>query len=217
MTAFTREQGKIRGLVRGGRKKKADLQPGNLGEVIWRRRLEEQLGTLAWENTASPAATSLHDFARLQCVQYVGEILNVALPEGQAYPAFYDSTAAFLLHLGRPHLAERLACWELLLLAAVGYGLSLSQAGAVPCASGTQLAYVSPNTGRAVSLARGEPYQDKLLKLPQLFGGPAQEERVDRETAFILTGFFLERAVHGKKIQTRQPLVESLIGAIAQL
>lgn len=211
VTAFSREQGKIRGLVRGGRKKRADLQPGNLGKITWRRRLETQLGTFTWENTASPATTTLRDFCRLQCVQYVAEVLTIVLPEGQSYPAFYDSTDAFLRHLKRPHLPERLACWELLLLAAAGYGLSLSRAEAVPCPSGTPLTYVSPNTGRAVSQAKGTPYKDKLLKLPQLFGGPAQEEREDRATAFQLTGFFLERAVHGRKVQTRQPLVESLL------
>ena len=60
--------------------------------------------------------------------------------------------------------APLVARFELRLLSELGFGLDLSQ-----CAStgvSDDLIYVSPKSGRAVSRAAGEPYADKMLRLP---------------------------------------------------
>ena len=45
---MTREHGRHKGIVRGGRSQRMQpvLQPGNSVQCTWRARLEEQLGTL---------------------------------------------------------------------------------------------------------------------------------------------------------------------------
>ena len=54
--------------------------------------------------------------------------------------------------------------WEMDLLAELGFGLDLARCAATGAT--TDLVYVSPKTGRAVSAAAGEPYRDRLLALP---------------------------------------------------
>ena len=91
------------------------------------------------------------------------------------------------------HWAEVYVRWELALLAELGFGLDLES-----CAAGganDQLAYVSPKSGRAVSLAAGEPYRDKLLTLPGFLAGRGGGGVEEVEQGLTLTGFFLERHV----------------------
>ena len=75
------------------------------------------------------------------------------------------------------------------LLVALGFGLDLSC-----CAvSGvtTDLAYVSPRTGRAVSRAAGMPYHDKLLCLPDFLWRDAPADEAQLDLGMTLTGHFL--------------------------
>jgi DNA repair protein RecO (recombination protein O) len=80
------------------------------------------------------------------------------------------------------------------LLEDLGFGLDLSR-----CAvTGTMddLIWVSPRTGRAVSRGAGEPYADKLLKLPPfMLGAQAGLGDGDVGSGLDLTGHFLEQFV----------------------
>jgi DNA repair protein RecO (recombination protein O) len=85
--------------------------------------------------------------------------------------------------------------WELGLLASLGFGLDLSECAAT--GRNDQLAYVSPKSGRAVSLAAGEPYKARLLTLPAFMtaGGGNGGAPHDWLAGLRLTGYFLERHV----------------------
>jgi len=77
------------------------------------------------------------------------------------------------------------------------------------------LAYVSPKSGRAVSLADGQPYNKSILKLPEFLLHPgAAGTPEDVVQGLKLTGFFLERDVFhhaGKGLPAaRNRLVERL-------
>ena len=61
-----------------------------------------------------------------------------------------------------------------------------------------RLAYVSPRTGRAVSLSAGEPYHDRLLRLPGFLIGEGAAAPADILDGFALTGHFLARQVFGQ-------------------
>ena len=59
--------------------------------------------------------------------------------------------------------------WEIGVLSELGFSLKLNK-----CAvngNKENLSFVSPKTGRAVSLKEGLPYKDKLLILPKFLGG----------------------------------------------
>jgi DNA repair protein RecO (recombination protein O) len=55
---MTRHHGRHMGLVRGGRSRRMQpvLQPGNSADLVWRARLDEQLGTFQIEPVKMRAA-----------------------------------------------------------------------------------------------------------------------------------------------------------------
>jgi DNA repair protein RecO (recombination protein O) len=91
------------------------------------------------------------------------------------------------------------ARFELQILTELGFGLDLEQCAATGTTG--DLIYVSPKSGRAVSRSAGEPYADRMLRLPAFMrdnvGDQALQDLAGRDLAdgFALTGFFLSRHV----------------------
>lgn len=200
---FSREFGFVRGLVR----KVEGLCAGDTVRFVHTRRLEGQLGRLTVEVAISRAALMLTDPTAALVAAHVGEVCHHALPEGHPYPELYGALQA--LWQGPEVWWRRVARWERALLAATGYGLSLDD-DPVPCPVGERLAYVSPASGRAVSLHVGAPYAARLLPLPALWGGPEVADKADCAAALQLTGSFLAKLLQGKDLTARARLVEHL-------
>ena len=89
--------------------------------------------------------------------------------------------------------------WELELLTDLGFGLDLNECAGT--GSRDNLIYVSPKSGRAVSQGAGEPYKDKLLKLPLFLraDGSASVSKDDLLSGMDLTGYFLEKYVYSPR------------------
>jgi DNA repair protein RecO (recombination protein O) len=84
--------------------------------------------------------------------------------------------------------------YEMGLLEALGFGLDLSRCAATGVLD--DLIYVSPKTGRAVSRAAGDPYKDRLLRLPPFLLSAQQGlDAGDVGDGLTLTGRFLEQFV----------------------
>ena len=192
---FTRYHGRHAGIVRGGSstKMRGVLQPGNEVAAQWRARLEDHLGAFVLELQEGFAARVLSDPGRLSAMLSACTLVDVCLPERERHSDLYASLQALLLVLSEDAWAEAYVAWELTLLAELGIALDLS-ACAVTGVS-TNLLYVSPKSGRAVSAEAGEEYRDRLLHLPAfLVGGKeAGEEAILH--GLRLTGYFLERHV----------------------
>ncbi|UCH73134.1 MAG: DNA repair protein RecO [Rhodospirillales bacterium] len=195
VSLLTAEHGRHAGLVRGGasRRLRGVLQPGNTLAATWRARLEEHLGAYTVEPLASGAA--LYDRpGPLATLTSATALLESALPERAPHPELYFALADLLVALEAPDWAESYVRWELFLLADLGFGLDLSSCAATGTNDG--LAYVSPKSGRAVSLSAGEPWRDRLLPLPRFLSpdsGAADVQQV--LDGLRLTGWFLERHV----------------------
>ncbi|HUZ67644.1 MAG TPA: DNA repair protein RecO [Beijerinckiaceae bacterium] len=195
---MTREHGRAMGLVRGGRSRRLQpmLQPGNEVEAVWRARLEEQLGHFVLEGTDLRAAALLANTQALHGVNLLGALLRL-LPERDPHPALYETSVLVLRHLDDSDMGPALmARLELAILAELGFGLDLACCAAT--GSRYDLAWVSPKSGRAISRAAGEPWSHRLLALPDFLRRSAcdiQPSAVEIETAFRLTGHFLERDV----------------------
>ena len=193
---LTGEHGRHAGLVRGGQspKLRGVLQPGNEVTAVWRGRLSEHLGTIACELVRPHAAGLLDDPDRLAGLTAAAALVAAALPEREPYPNVFASFEGLLhaLDSGIDWPAHYVA-WERDLLGALGFGLDLSRC-AVSGAT-TDLAYVSPRTGRAVSRAAGLPYHDKLLMLPEFLWRDEPADPRQIALGMVLTEHFLVHQV----------------------
>ena len=207
---LTREHGRHAGLLHGGqgRKAKGVLQPGNRVSAAWRARLAEHLGTYSLELLGSHAARLLDEPARLAALAAAAAVAEKALPEREPHPAVYHGFLALLEALEGDHWAEAYVGWELALLAELGFGLDLS--GCAAGGANDQLAYVSPRSGRAVSLAAGEPYRERLLPLPGFLAGRGGGGDVEVGQGLRLTGYFLARQIFHPQDQPLPPARQRL-------
>lgn len=190
---LTRAQGRHAGLVRGGQgaRLRGVYQAGNLVSANWSGRLPEHLGTLECELVTSYAARVMDNSDRLSALSAATAVCEGAMAEREPHPGCFEGLLALLEALEGEHWAEVYVRWEVALLAELGFGLDLSA-----CAAGgdnDHLAYVSPRSGRAVSLSAGAPYREKLLTLPAFLAGRGEGGRSEVAEGLALTGFFLER------------------------
>jgi DNA repair protein RecO (recombination protein O) len=196
---MTAAHGRHLGLVRGGRSRRVQptLQPGNSVNATWRARLDGHLGHYTIEGTTERAARLIEGATGLYGIQTLAALLRL-LPERDSHPRLYDGLVAILDYLDDSLIAGGLIVrFELKLLDDLGFGLDLSECAAT--GGNDDLAYVSPKTGRAVSRSVGEPYHDRLLKLPTFLLEAPSEARPDAQAvveAFHLTGYFLARHVY---------------------
>ena len=194
---MTREHGRHLGLVRGGfgSRMKPVLQPGNSVSATWRARLDEHLGnyTVGADATCGRRASSRAPHA-IYGVTHLAALMRL-LPERDPHAGLYSVFEDILDRLEDPVLAAPLVVrFELQILSELGFGLDLEQCAATGARA--ELIYVSPKSGRAVSREAGEPWADKMLRLPA-FLRDREASPVGRDLAdgFALTGFFLERHV----------------------
>lgn len=194
---FTRGHGRHLGLVHGGRSRKLRpvLQTGNHVDATWKARLADNLGHYTLEMRRGVAALVMDDPAALAALTCLAELARL-LPERDPHPNLYEVTQFVLSFLDEREVWPALFVrWELALLEELGFGLDLSACAATGATS--DLVYVSPRSGRAVSAAAGEPYKARLLALPA-FLRPASGGQVmpgDVEAGLDLTGHFLEARV----------------------
>jgi DNA repair protein RecO (recombination protein O) len=218
LDAFTREHGRHAGLVRGGRSRKIRpaLQTGNLLKVEWRARLSEHLGFFTLELAQPYAARALDDRLALSGIGSMATLAGL-LAERDPHPALFDMAILVLDHLDDATLwLELMVRWELLLLTEFGFGLDLERCAAT--GTGEDLIYVSPKSGCAVSRLAGEPYKDKLLKLPAFLlvsNGP-RASRQDIADGFALTGFFLERCLAEQRNAPLPPVRREFLRVLAR-
>jgi len=215
---LTQAHGRHAGLVRGGqsRRTRGLYEPGSRLSVAWRARLADQLGNYACEPLEGLGAALLLDRpGPLAALASALALAERALPEREPHPAVYEGLLALLAALAEDHWGEATVMWELALLRDLGFGLDLSSCAAT--GRNDQLAFVSPRSGRAVSLSAGEAWRERLLPLPAfLVGGEAGGE-VAIYHGLRLTGFFLERDVFGPHHQPLPPARERLYARFAGL
>lgn len=223
LRALTREAGLVAGYVRGGRSRRLRpiLMPGNRVALELRARTEEQLAGATAELLESRAPL-LAEPLPAAAIDWVTSLTAATLPESQPYPALYAALSALLDAIGVAPAARQwaaaLARYELLLLAELGFGLDLDQC----VASGAvhDLAFVSPRSGGAVSIAAAAGYEARLFRLPPFLRGADPDPLLpDALDGLVITGHFLDRdLLDGRNhdlLVTRERLIERLKRAVA--
>jgi DNA repair protein RecO (recombination protein O) len=220
--ALTRHDGVQAGYVRGGRSRalRPVLQPGNTIVGEWRARTAEQLPALTVELTTTLAPLHGEPLAAA-AIAWVSALTATALPEAQAYPRVHDALAGLLGAIVAAPSARgwAAACvrYELLLLAELGFGLDLERC----VASGVEgdLAFVSPRSGGAVSVAAAAGYEDRLMPLPAFLNTGGDASWQDVFAGLRITGHFLARDLlvgrAADVLPARERLIDSLKRAVA--
>jgi DNA repair protein RecO (recombination protein O) len=185
-------------LARGGgaRGHAAVWQPGNLVQARWVARLADQLGSLAAELVHPAAALAMDDPLGLAMLSSACAVVEGALPEREPHPRVFEGLLHLIAHLqqGASMLTD-LIRWEAVLLADLGYGLDLTSCAVTGETAG--LAFVSPRTGRAVTVAAAGTWTSRLLPLPAFLVGGEEATPRDWCDGLRLTGHFLERDAFG--------------------
>ncbi len=196
---MTQERGRHLGLVRGGTgtRLRAVLQPGNSLRATWRARLDDHLGHYLVEGINLRAAGFLAAAHAVHGVTHLAALCRL-LAEREPHAGIHAALEAILDALDDPAaVAPMVARFELAFLGELGFGLDLGSCAVTGVSA--DLIYVSPRSGRAVSREAGEPYRDKLMRLPRFLHEDVLHEDVeptsaaDLAAAFALTGFFLDR------------------------
>lgn len=197
---LTRDHGRHLGLVHGGRSRRLQpvLQAGNTVHAVWRARLDEHLGTFAVEGSAMRSSRLMEVPMALCGVAALATLLRL-LPERDPHPALFDAAVALVERLDDTRAAPALFVrFELMLLTEIGFGLDLGECAST--GSRDDLVYVSPKSGRAVSAAAGEPYKERLFRLPAFLRTDASTPT----TAELVAGFGLtEHFLHAHALEPR--------------
>lgn len=215
---MTPENGLVAGYVRGGRSRRIRpvLLAGNIVEAEFRARTEEQLAGLTVELVTSRSGLYAEPLAA-SAIEWSCALTAAVLPESQSYPQLYTALDGVLGAVEAAPSARRWASalvrYELLLLSELGFGLDLSQCAVT--GSDSDLQWVSPKSGAAVSASAGEEYREKLLALPAfIVGGEEAENWNAIFDGFRLTGHFLARNLLDDRrndvMAARERLVERL-------
>ena len=217
---LTRSHGRHLGLVRGGAgsRMRPLLQPGNSVTAVWRARLDEHLGTYAIEGTRLRAATLLASSHAVYGVTHLASLARL-LPERDPHEDIFEMLDRTLDDFDDAgEAAAHLIRFELAMLAELGFGLDLENCAAT--GETTDLIYVSPKSGGAVSQRAGEPYRDRLLRLPAFLrqgeGGQNGWSDQDLQDGFRLTGLFLLRHVLEPRGQAHSDAREGFINAVTR-
>jgi DNA repair protein RecO (recombination protein O) len=200
---FTRDHGRHSGVVRGGasRRMAPHLQPGTQVSVTWTARLSDHMGAFVVEPVRSRAHV-LADRMALAGLSSACALLSVTLPERDPHERLWRATGDLLDGLGGPGWETAYLRWEMLLLEELGFGLDLTACAVTGQTEG--LAYVSPKTGRAVSVAGAGDWADRLLPLPAGMASDGEMTATAIRQGLLVTTHFLTRELaedhHGRPL-----------------
>ncbi len=215
---LTRSHGRHLGLVRGGAgsRMRPLLQPGNSVNAVWRARLDEHLGYYAVEGTRLRAATMFASPHAVYGVTHLASLVRL-LPERDPHEDIYEMLESILDDFDDAAVAGvQLVKFELAMLAELGFGLDLSSCAASGAVS--DLIYVSPKSGGAVSRQAGEPGATGCCpcrsSCAESDDGTNGWTGQDVEDGFRLTGLFLLRNVLAPRGQGHSDAREGFINAV---
>lgn len=219
---LTPNDGLVAGYVQGGRATamRPVLQPANLVTIDCRARTEAQLPSMKVELRHSCGPLFAEPLAAAG-LEWLTALTARTLPENQEFPNLYKALEAAVAAIEAAPTARgwvvALVRYELLLLSELGFGLDLERCTVTGGTS--DLCYVSPRSGRAVSSLAGQGYRDRLLPFPPFLRGADRPDVVALLDGLRLTGHFIERdLLHGPAatvLAARERLIDRLNKMVA--
>lgn len=201
---FTKEHGIYSAFVKNISGKNAHIyQIGNIVDFFWNSRLDEKMGTARCELMFS-SPYFMQSKIKLYALSSLVTMLLSSFQERIPHKGFFKLLENYIRSSDRGFSFMDYAYMEGKILEESGYGLDLRSCAATGCID--NLIYVSPKSARAISADAGEPYKDKLLKLPScaLTGhNPTTIEELN-ELSDLLLYFFQRYIFRGKEPEARK-------------
>ena len=167
LKVFTPEKGVWSGFFRGNKNNKTNrnINIGDILDVRWKSRLNNNLGIFHIENAKSTVVYFMQNMEKLSLLMTLLEMINSLIHERDIEKNLYDLSIKVLMELKKNHLWRRgYIEFELELLSLLGFRLQLDKC--VVSGKSNNLKYISPKSGCAVSEEYGKEYNNKLIKLP---------------------------------------------------
>lgn len=198
---LTENYGRTVGYVYGitSNKKCGLFEIGNQVSARWHAKAQGQLGVFELELERSMAADVMDSPLKLTALQSACSLIDKTLAENEKHEGVFFATQTLIESFAGELWAPTYVYWEIGLLRELGFGLDLSHC--VATGDTTELIYVSPKSGCAVSAAAGKIYKDKLLNLPPFLRGEAGFDNEDILDGLKLTGYFLLNRVFSQANQ----------------
>ena len=208
-TFVTENHGLAKGLIKGGisKKQKPFLQIGNEFEIIWKSRLEEQLGFFSFNPIKIYGSNIFATEMKLSILSCCCNILYDCMSENYPNKKIYDITT-FMIHDIQTEENETILLynymlWERELLSQIGFALSLDKCSATGTTS--NLCYISPKTGHTVCENIGKPYHSKLFLMPEIWQKKLSKEEITIERitpALKILEYFFNKHIYQEKNKT---------------
>lgn len=193
---FTEEHGKHKGIIRGlhTKNKRSIIEPGNEVFATWSGRLETHLGNYNVEPIKLWSSHILQFKDKLSAISSICSLISLTMAERQPNPLIYFSSKKLIEIVAstRDDWIREYVSWEMQLLSEIGYGLDLERCAVTSKSS--DLVYVSPSSGRAVTNEGAGDFKNKLLPLPKFMTDfKANYDNDDIYNALNLTEFFFKK------------------------
>ena len=193
---FTEEHGKHKGIIRGlhSKNKRSIIEPGNEVFAIWSGRLETHLGNYNVEPIKLWSSHILQFKDKLSAISSICSLISLTMAERQPNPLIYFSSKKLIEIVAstRDDWIREYVFWEMQLLSEIGYGLDLERCAVTSKSS--DLVYVSPSSGRAVTNEGAGDFKNKLLPLPKFMTDfKANYDNDDIYNSLNLTEFFFKK------------------------
>lgn len=216
LTVLTQNNGKLTGYVKNAISKNnlAIYQLGNSIKLNAYSRLEENMYSFHVELVSANSVNFMASPEKLAALGSLCELCNDCLPEKENTERFYNVIDKFFKQINEDNWRTYYSYFEFYLLDYLGIGLDLSCCAVTGQRS--NLRYVSPKSGKAVSAEAGAPYQNRLFAYPEYIikhnEHPSLKEISDtlKMTEFFLNKNFFQ--LHGLKFpENRVNLRDNLI------
>lgn len=192
ISIFTENYGLYSAIVRERKSTGSIYQEGNLVDFFWRARLHEHIGSAKCELIKSYNSSLILDKTKLYAFNSIIALIKLAFHEREPHNNFFSTFNSYLKSLASNFIFKDYIKLELEILAEAGYKLELGSCGVT--GTNKDLCYVSPKSGKAISLAAGLPFANKLLSLPKFILDPnIKITKFEVKQAFNLTSYFFNR------------------------
>lgn len=191
---FTRDHGIYSGVLKKSKKKQQPIpQKSDLIDFFWQARLIEHVGYCKIELIQSIFSYVMLEKKKIYSINAILDIINLSFQERDPHPILFDYLNNYLINLCKfPFSFTNHIFLEMNILTECGYHIDLTQCAST--GSESNLIYVSPRSGKAVSREAGDKYKNSLLVLPEfILLGTEPKDRYEIDKANILIEYFLKR------------------------